>query len=58
MSRQSKCSNCGHWFYNHNGQFIVLPDTYDDSKCPDCNAEIDAEIKQNEGKMSFPKANY
>jgi hypothetical protein len=31
--------------------FIVLPDTYDDGKCPTCNDEIDEEIKSNEGNF-------
>ena len=44
MHRKAKCINCGKWFYNHNGLFIVLPDTYDDSMCDSCNAKIDNEI--------------
>ena len=47
MNRKSKCTQCGKWYYNHNGLFIVLPDTYDDVMCPSCNREIDNEIKAN-----------
>jgi hypothetical protein len=50
MNRQAKCSNCGKWYYNHNGLFIVLPDTYDDRKCPQCNLDIEDEIKEREIK--------
>lgn len=46
MSRQAQCSLCGRWFYNHNGMMIVLPDTYDDSKCGRCNEDIDKSINQ------------
>ncbi len=44
MNRKAKCKNCGNWFYNHNGLFIALPDTYDDGMCPACNRKIDADI--------------
>lgn len=46
MSRQSKCSVCGKWYFNHNGMFIVLPDTYDDGKCKRCNQEIHKEAQE------------
>jgi DNA-directed RNA polymerase subunit RPC12/RpoP len=48
MGRKAVCTKCGKWFYNHNGMYIVLPDTYDDSMCPDCNKEIDNEIEGKE----------
>ena len=44
MSRKAKCSNCGQWYYNDEGLFISRPSTYDPSMCPECNAEIDAQI--------------
>lgn len=44
MNRKAKCKNCGEWYYNHNGLFISLPDTYDDSMCQSCNSEIDNQI--------------
>lgn len=47
MNRKAICINCSKWFYNHNGQFICLPDTYDDSMCGDCNRKIDNEIQGN-----------
>lgn len=43
--RKAKCRNCGEWYYNHNGQYIVLPDTYDDGMCGNCNREIDNQIQ-------------
>lgn len=46
MKRKQKCSNCGEWYYNHNGLFIVLPDTYDDDICRKCNTEIDERINK------------
>jgi hypothetical protein len=45
--RKAVCSNCGNWFYNHNGMMIYLPPEYDDSMCPKCNRRIDDEIKAN-----------
>lgn len=45
MSRQAKCIECGNWFYNHSGQMIYLPDTYDDRKCGKCNRAIDEDIR-------------
>lgn len=52
MSRKARCRNCGEWYYNHNGQYIVLPDTYDDSMCGNCNRSIDAEIAENQTSIS------
>jgi len=46
MTRQAQCSECGQWYYNHNGLMIVLDDTYDDRKCPNCNHKIRKEIEK------------
>lgn len=44
---KKKCSNCGKWYLDHTGQFIVLPQSYDDKMCRKCNYEIDVEIATN-----------
>lgn len=53
MSKQQRCSECGNWYYNHNGEMIVLPDTYDDNKCPACNQKIESEIRNSTPTTTF-----
>lgn len=53
MTRKSKCSNCGKWYYNDNGLMISRPPEYDQSMCGDCNRKIDNEIKDEEFEYKY-----